>query len=110
MTPATAAIAVAIMAAITIASRFTPFLIFCGGDGKETPAWVVYLGKVFPYAIMAMLVVYCLRTVTFTAPADWVPALVASLAIVTLYAWRRNTLLAILGGTALYMLLIQAVF
>ena len=40
--------------------------------------------------------------------ARLIPA--AVLAVVLLHLWRGNVLLSITGGTALYMLLVQAVF
>lgn len=98
---------VIIIAAVTAGLRFLPFLIF--GRNQKTPDYIVYLGRVLPLAIMGMLVVYCLKGVTFTALSGWLPALLASAAVVGLHVWKRNTLLSILGGTVLYMLLIQVI-
>ena len=103
-----ALIAIAIMAVITAALRFAPFLIF-GGE-KKTPAVVTYLGEVLPYAIMGMLVVYCLRGISFSTPDGFLPELIAGTLVVLLYVWKRNTLLSIIGGTVCYMLLVQMVF
>ena len=47
---------------VTAATRFIPFLIF--GEKRKTPPIIEYLGKVLPFAIMGMLVVYCLKDVT----------------------------------------------
>ena len=103
-----AAAMIGVIALVTIALRFLPFLIFRGN--RQTPKYVEYLGKVLPYAIMGMLVVYCLKGVSFTALSNWVPYLVASAAVVLLHLWKRNTLLSIITGTVLYMVLVQAVF
>lgn len=100
-------ILVAVMALVTMLLRFLPFWIF--GGKKETPKLVVYLGKVLPFAIMGMLVVYCLRSVNFTAPPYALPELIASAVVVALHVWKRNTLLSIAGGTVCYMLLVQLV-
>ena len=100
-----AALIVAVAALVTIALRFAPFLIFSGQ--RETPPMVVYLGKVLPCAIMGMLVVYCLRGVSFASASAWLPALLASFTVVGLHVWKRSSLLSILGGTVLYMLLIR---
>ena len=54
-----AAALVAVIAAVTMALRFLPFIIF--GGGRPTPRYIIYLARVLPCAIMAMLVVYCLR-------------------------------------------------
>ena len=97
-----------VMAAVTLLTRALPFLLF--GRSDKQPRIILYLGRVLPPAIIAMLVVYCLRGISFAAAADWVPALVASAAVVALHLWKRNNMLSILGGTVLYMVLIQAVF
>ena len=55
---------IAVIAAVTALLRFLPFLIF---GSRETPTFVTYLGKVLPYAVMGMLVVYCLRNISFVA-------------------------------------------
>ena len=49
-----AAALVAVIAVVTILLRFAPFAVF--GGGRPTPRYVVYLGRVLPGAIMAMLV------------------------------------------------------
>ena len=101
-------LALLITAAVTAALRFLPFLIF--GGKRKTPETVLYLGKVLPCAIMGMLVVYCLRGMTFSSVGGFLPQLIAGALTAGLYLWRKNSLLSILGGTACYMLLIRFVF
>lgn len=101
-------IAIAIMAAVTALLRFLPFIVFSGN--RKTPAVISYFGKVLPYAIMGMLVVYCLRDITFFSVSGFVPQLVASAVVVLLYVWKKNTLISIIGGTAVYMFFVQFVF
>ena len=93
---------------VTAATRFLPFLIF--GNGKKTPAIIVYLGKVLPYAIMGMLVVYCMKDVSFLKAPYGLPEAIACAAVAILHIWKRNTLLSIAVGTIGYMLLVQFVF
>ena len=95
-----------IMAALTAALRFLPFVMF----SKGTPKTIVYLGNLLPNAIMAMLVVYCLKNVSFTAGSHGIPEALAVFLVVVLHKWKHNMLLSILGGTATYMVLVQAVF
>ena len=102
-----AAALVAVIAGVTIALRFAPFLLL---RGRETPKFIAYLGRVLPYAIMGMLVVYCLRGTGFAAASDWMPQLIATALVVALHVWKRNTLLSIIAGTACYMVLVQLVF
>ena len=60
-----------------------------------------------PYSVMAMLVVYCLRDISFAAVSGWLPYGVSVAAVALLHIWKRNTLLSIIGGTVCYMLLIR---
>jgi len=99
---------VAVTALITAALRFLPFLVF--GGKKQTPAYISYLGKVLPYAIMGMLVVFCLKNVSFVAAPHGIPELISGIVVVLLHLWKRNTLISIVTGTVCYMLLIQLVF
>ena len=99
---------VAVAGIVTAALRFLPFLIF-GGD-RKTPAYIEYLGKVLPYAIMAMLVVFCLKNVSLLSAPYGLPELISCAMLVLLHVWKRNTLLSIIGGTACYMILVQLVF
>ena len=108
MTDAQLLLTILVIAAVTAALRFIPFFAFTGG--KKTPDVITYLGKFLPYAIMAMLVVYCLKSVNLTASPFGLPELLGVLTVVLLHIWRRNTLISIAGGTVCYMLLIQLVF
>ena len=103
-----AALMVAVTAAVTIALRFLPFLIF-GGE-KKTPPYISYLGTILPYAIMGMLVVFCLKNVSILAAPHGIPELISGALVVVLHVWKRNTLISIVAGTVCYMLLIQLVF
>lgn len=102
------ALIVAVAAAVTIALRFLPFLIF--GENRKTPPLVAYLGQVLPYAIMGMLVVYCLKGMDFTAAPFGIPEIIGCAVVAGLHVWKRNTLLSIGLGTVCYMLLVQFVF
>lgn len=99
---------VAVVALVTAALRFLPFVVF--GGGRKTPAVIERLGAVLPSAIMAMLVVYCLKGTSFSSPEGWAPALIGVVVTAGLHVWKRNTLLSIVSGTVAYMLLVQLVF
>ena len=103
-----AVLLVAVMALVTALLRFLPFWTF--GGKRQTPAVIDYLGKVLPGAIMAMLVIYCYKGANPSAFPFALPELLAGGAVVLLQLWRRNTLLSIVAGTALYMLLLRVVF
>ena len=99
---------IAVISAVTVLLRCLPFWIF--GGHKKTPGVITYLGRVLPYAIMGMLVVFCLKNVSLLAAPHGLPELIACALVVILHVWKRYTLLSIIGGTACYMLLVQLVF
>lgn len=97
---------VLVVAAITVMIRFMPFVIF----RKKTPQVVLYLGKMLPFAIMGMLVVYCLKNVSLTEGSHAIPEVIAIALVILLHKWKHNTLLSILLGTLAYMFMIQVIF
>ena len=103
-----ASLLVGIMAVCTVLLRALPFLIW--GGKRKTPAYILYLGKVLPAAIIGMLVVYCLKDTVITAAPYGLPELLGTAGVVGLQVWKRNSLISILGGTVFYMLLVQFVF
>lgn len=102
------ALMIAVIALVTAALRFLPFLIF--GEGRKTPPLVSYLGQVLPFAIMGMLVVYCLKDVSLTASPFGIPEAIGCAVVTLLHIRKRSTLLSIGAGTVCYMLLVQFLF
>ena len=100
-------ITILICALCTQITRWLPFLLF--GGKKEVPGLVRYLGTSLPAAIMAVLVVYCLKGITPLTCPYGLPELI-SVAVVGLHLWKGNTLSSIALGTVCYMLLVQMVF
>lgn len=92
----------------TFTTRAIPFLVF--PKGKEIPKVIQYLGKVLTPAIIGMLVIYCLKSVSFLKAPYGIPEGIAVLVTAGLHVWKRNTLLSIGVGTVLYMILIQSLF
>ncbi len=105
MSLSAAFVAILTSAVITLGLRSFPFLVF--GKQRRMPEKLVRLGDMLPSAIMAVLVIYCLKDVG----TDWMgiglPKLAAVAMVVLSYRLSRNTLLSILIGTAGYMLLIR---
>ena len=96
---------VLICAGVTLLLRALPFMFFGGKGG--VPQWIASLGGMLPPAIMAALVVYCLKSVPYGTFADGAFQLLAGAVVVLTHLWKRNTLLSIAVGTAAYMLLIR---
>jgi branched-subunit amino acid transport protein AzlD len=92
----------------TVATRFLPFLLV--SKKKPTPEYIRYLGVMLPSAAMGLLVIYSFKDVSILGGTHGIPELIATAAVVALHLWKRQMLLSIAGGTALYMLLLQFVF
>lgn len=99
---------IAVAARCNFFTRAFPFLLFSGGD--KLPSSVEYLGKYLPPCVMMVLVVYCLKGMTFASLGGFLPEIIAVVLVVMLHLWKRNNLISIAGGTIIYMFLIQVVF
>ena len=126
LTPLQAILSILVMALVTFLTRALPFLLF--DRGESPPKLVLYLGRVLPPAVIAMLIIYCLRTPALTVAPEltanmsniwaavvsffvgWAPQLISGVVVVLLHLWKKNDLLSIFGGTILYMILVQVVF
>ncbi len=99
-------IMIAAVIAATVLTRFLPFLIF--GGGRPVPPFVNYLGKVLPFAVTGMLVVYSLKDAPFNA---WhgLPEFACAALTLVLHFWRRSMLLSIACGTVAYMFIVQKI-
>ena len=99
---------IVVVTLVTMSTRFLPFLIF--GENRKTPALVTYLGQVLPFAIMGMLVIYCMKDVSVLSAPFGIPEALGCAVVAVLHLWKRNSLLSIGVGTVFYMLLVQLVF
>lgn len=94
---------IAVMALGTMLLRFLPFVLF----SKGTPKIILYLGDVLPYAVMGMLVVYCLKGIDFLDGTHGIPEMISVALVAILHKWKHSTILSILAGTICYMVLIR---
>lgn len=93
---------------VTVLTRALPFLLF--PEKRAIPKYIKYLANFLPFTIIGMLVVYCLKDVSFSGGTYGIPEGISILAIILLHLWKRNTLLSIGFGSILYMVLVQTVF
>lgn len=108
MTTETAFIAVCVLVFCNLLLRYVPFLVF--GNKRKTPEIVSYLGNVLPYAIIGLLIIYCIKSINFHSPSGFLPPLIACAVTAGLHVAFKKTLLSIVVGTVCYMMLIQYVF
>lgn len=108
--PIYTALIILVAAAVTFGTRLLAFVVFGGRKDGEPPKWVTYLGQVLPPAVIALLVVYCLRNIDLFSGSHGLPELLCVVVAALLHLWKRNELLSIFGSTILYMILVQLVF
>lgn len=98
-------LAIAVVTAGTMLTRFLPFIVF-----REQNALMDYLSKMLPAAAMAMLVVYSFKDVNVFTGSHGIPEFLAGLLTVLLQVFVKNVLLSMAAGTVCYMYLVQYIF
>lgn len=99
---------IVVIAVVSLLIKVLPFILL--NRKKETPKVITYLGKVLPFAIAGMLVVYCFKDSKVIEYPYFLPEIIAVIVVVLLHLWQKKTLLSITIGTIVYMLLVQLVF
>lgn len=107
MTVTQSIITIAVVVLGTMFTRFLAFIVF--PEGKTPPKYIMYLGKVLPYAVIGLLVVYCLKDAVFSE-THCLPEIIAIIVVVLLQLWKKNMLISMAAGTILYMFLVQYCF
>lgn len=108
MTTIEIAVTIGIVALVTLVTRALPFFVF--GADKPLPPYIRYLNSVLPTAVIAMLVVYCLKGTTLTTAPYGMPEFISLAFLAVIHRRFKKILLSIGGSTALYMILVQKVF
>ena len=101
-------IIILVMGLVTLATRLLPVWIF--GKDEKIPDYIIYLGKVVPYTAMGLLIVYCLKDVSFINAPHALPEIIALAIVSGTYIWKKNTIFSVAVGTVIYMLLIRFIF
>lgn len=100
-------LAIAVAALCTLAMRALPFLFF--GKDRPMPQWLAHLGKTLPPAIMAVLVVYCLKDAVAEPVHAGIPEMIGVAIVAASYLWKHKTLPSIVLGTAGYMIALRLI-
>jgi branched-subunit amino acid transport protein AzlD len=97
-----------VVAALTLLTRYLPFALF---SNLSTPSVILTdLGRILPPAVIAILLVYCLKAVNFAQTGSFVPQVAAMAVVAGLHVWKRNNLISIGAGTVFYMVLVQVIW
>lgn len=106
MNPVHILLSILVPALLTFGLRALPFLLL---NKKELPKRIEYLGNVFPMAIMATLVVYCLKSIPKAALQDNLILLAGVLVTAVVHLWKKSSILSITVGTVVYMVLVHVI-
>lgn len=108
MGPGDAFFIIVIVSLVTLYTRITSFMVF--PNAEKAPKAILYLGRFLPTAIIGMLIVYSIRDIRMLTVSYWMPEIIAIAIVAVLHIWKKNSLISICGGTAVYMVLIQFIF
>ncbi|MCH5313331.1 MAG: AzlD domain-containing protein [Helicobacter sp.] len=95
---------VALIGLNTLLSRCLPFLIFA----KSTPAYIIFLGKVLPSAIIAMLIVYCLKDMDLSQSPYGLNEIISVCVVTFVHLCLKIPAVSIICGTICYVMLVQS--
>jgi len=98
-------LAIVMSALITFGLRALPFVLFRGG--RSMPEWMQRLGQILPSAIMAVLIVYCLKGAKSNPIGIGIPGIIAVSVVVASYKRKHNTFISIIVGTVAYMIMLR---
>ena len=89
------ALIILVAAAVTFGTRLLAFVIFGGRKGRRTAQMGHLSGSGAPPAVIALLIVYCLRSIDLFSGTHGLPELLCVAVCALLHLWKRNELLSI---------------
>ena len=102
----------AVMAAAIFFCRALPFFLFRDKSGsgnintsKRKTAFFSFAEKTVPPVAMTVLAFNALSVPARTNPGEIIPVLIAAIFTVGVHLWKRNPLISIFGGTAVFIAL-----
>lgn len=90
----------------TILSRSLPFILL---NKHRNNKYIVYLGKVLPYSIIGLLMVYSIKDITLMAMPFGLPEVIAVILTALIHRLFRNNLISIGLGTAIYLIIVNII-
>ncbi|RDU62086.1 branched-chain amino acid transporter permease [Helicobacter sp. MIT 14-3879] len=97
-----------IILVIAIANFITRFLVYFIMP-KRIPPFINYISNILPNVIIAMLVVYCLKSSNFNSPYYGLKEIISIGFIVLLHLSIKIPIISVCGGVIMYMFLTQKI-
>lgn len=101
---ALALLATLISALVIFGTRAFSFIVF---SRKKIPDFISALEKKLPPAILALLIVYCFKDISFETFPFGIPAFLGSALAIVLHLVFKNPFVSIFASTILYVILIR---
>lgn len=96
-------LATVVFGLVIFMTRAFPFLLF---SRRDPPALIRFIEEYIPPAVIAILVVYCFKDITWTSWSSGMREILSLAVVTALHLGKKNAMLSIFGGTAFYMLLL----
>ncbi len=88
--------------------RFLPFFII--NKSLSENKYVQFLGRILPYSMIALLVIYCIKDINIIKFPYGLPEIISIILVAVFQIIKRNVLISIGLGTVIYMFLVQVIF
>lgn len=88
--------------------RFLPFFII--NKSLSENKYVQFLGRILPYSMIALLVIYCIKDINIIKFPYGLPEIISIILVAVFQIIKRNVLISIGLGTVIYMFLVQIIF
>ena len=90
----------------TILNRSFAFIFL---NKHRANKYIVYLGKVLPYTIIGLLLVYSVKEINFMVSPFGLPEVIAIVLTALIHKFFKNNLISIGVGTAIYLIIVNLV-
>jgi branched-subunit amino acid transport protein AzlD len=90
----------------TILNRSLPFILL---NKHRNNKYIVYLGKVLPYSIIGLLMIYSIKDISVMAMPFGLPEIIAIILTGFIHRLFRNNLISIGLGTAIYLIIVNII-
>ena len=101
--------AIILIAVATIATFLTRSLPFIFLNKHRSNKYIVYLGKVLPFSIIGLLMIYSVKEINFMVMPFALPEIIAIAATALIHRLFRNNLISIGLGTAIYLIIVNII-
>jgi len=90
----------------TVLNRSLPFIFL---NRHRSNRYIVFLGKVLPFSIIGLLMIYSVKEINFMVMPFALPEIIAIAATALIHRLFRNNLISIGLGTAIYLIIVNII-